>query len=117
MNTTEPAVADIERDPMWYRTYKRVQAVLDEALGTEAEDVGGEGTAADVALLASQRDAARRELEDAVRERTTAEATLARIATHCRRRLDTAIVQGPVSDLCRNILDILGSEEEEASHG
>ena len=109
MSTTEPAVADIERDPMWYRTYKRVQAVLDEALGTEVE--GGEGTAADVALLASQRDAARRELEEAVRERTTAEAALARIATHCRRRLDTAIVQGPVSDLCRNILDIIDAKE------
>jgi len=109
MSTTEPAVADIERDPMWYRTYKRVQAVLDEALGTEVE--GGEGTAADVALLASQRDAARRELEEAVRERTTAEAALARIAVHCRRRLDTAIVQGPVSDLCRNILDIIDAKE------
>ena len=109
MSTTDPTVADIERDPMWYRTYKRVQAVLDEALGTEVE--GGEGTAADVALLASQRDAARRELEEAVRERTTAEAALARIATHCRRRLDTAIVQGPVSDLCRNILDIIDAKE------
>ena len=108
MSTTEPAVADIERDPMWYRTYKRVQAVLDEALGTEVE--GGEGTAADVALLASQRDAARRELEEAVRERTAAEATLARIAAHCRRRLDAAIVQGPVSDLCRDILDIISHE-------
>ena len=108
MSTTDPTVADIARDPMWYRTYKRVQAVLDEALGTEVE--GGEGTAADVTLLASQRDAARRELEEAVRERTTAEAALARIATHCRRRLDTAIVQGPVSDLCRNILDIISHE-------
>ena len=110
MSTTEPAVADIERDPMWYRTYKRVQAVLDEALGGESGDVGGEGTAADVALLASQRDAARRELEEAVRERTAAEATLARIAAHCRRRLDAAIVQGPVSDLCRDILDIISHE-------
>lgn len=52
------------------------------------------------------------ELEEAVRERTTAEAKLAEITTHCRQRLDAAIVQGPVSDLCRGILAIIGSEGE-----
>ena len=61
-------------------------------------------------------EAAEAELEDAVRERTAAEAQLARITTHCRRRLDTAIVQGPVSDLCRDILAIIGTEEE-SRHG
>lgn len=52
-----------------------------------------------------------RELEEAVRERDTAEAQLARIAAHCRQRLDMAIVQGPVSDLCRDIVAIIDSEE------
>ena len=47
------------------------------------------------------------ELEEAVRERNAAEAKLARIATHCRQRLDMAIVQGPVSHLCWDILAII----------
>jgi hypothetical protein len=50
------------------------------------------------------------ELEEAVRERTAAEAKLADIVTHCRQRLDMAIVQGPVSYLCREILAIIGTE-------
>lgn len=52
-------------------------------------------------------ETAQAELEEAVRERNTAEAQLARIVTHCRQRLDMAIVQGPVSDLCREILAII----------
>ena len=74
---------------MWRRRYVAVQGVLDDALGDEE---GGEGIAQDVALLAAQRDTARRqaagyaaELEEAVRERTTAEAKLARITTVCCR--------------------------------
>lgn len=118
MSTTEQAPADIERDPMWYRRYIEVQAVLDEALGTKEEDGAGEGIAGDVALLADQRDTARRraagyaaELEEAIRERTTAEAKLAEITTHCRQRLDMAIVQGPVSRLCQEIRAIISDEE------
>jgi hypothetical protein len=41
-----------------------------------------------------------------------AEGKLAAIAEHCRQRLDAAIVQGPVSHLCRDILAIIGTEEE-----
>ena len=62
MSTTEPAVADIERDPMWYRAYMDVQKVLDEALGTEEEDGAGAGMAADVALLADRLKAAEAEV-------------------------------------------------------
>ena len=105
---------DIDATKMWRRRYTDVQAVLDEALGADYASAG-EGIATDVALLASQRDqAARRaagyvaELEEAVRERATAEAKLARIAAHCRQRLDAAILPGPVSALCRDILDIIG---------
>ena len=71
-----------------------------------------------LALLAAQRDAAvtRRdaaygELEEAVRERDTAEAKLAMIATHCSQRLDAAIVQGPVSHLCWDIQAIIDGTE------
>jgi len=39
------------------------------------------------------------------------EAKLTAIEEHCCRRLDAAIVQGPVSRLCRDILAIIGSEE------
>src|SRR5580704_2891352 len=61
--TYEPATASppAEADPMWMHAYRDVQAVLDEALGTEEEDGAGAGIAADVALLAAQRDAARAE--------------------------------------------------------
>ena len=52
------------------------------------------------------------ELEEAVRERNTAETQLARIAAHCRQQLDMAIIQGQVSDLCRDILGIIGSGKE-----
>ena len=106
---------DIDATSMWRHRYVDVQAVLDDALG---DDDGGEGIAQDVALLAAQRDQARRqaagyvaELEEVVRERTTAEAKLARIATHCRQRLDAVIVQGPVSVLCRDILAIIDDGE------
>ena len=93
MSTTEATVADIARDPMWYRTYKRVQAVLDEALGTEVE--GGEGSGrrrgpARITSATRRGGNSRRPYGNVL----TAEAALARIATHCRRRLDTAIVQG-----------------------
>ena len=54
------------------------------------------------------------ELEEAVRERDAAEATLARVVTLCRDRLDMQIVQGPVSDLCR---DILAITEEQQGRG
>ncbi len=83
----QPAPA-LDAWPMWRRRYVDVQAVLDKALGDEE---GGDGIAADVALLAAQRDqavarrdAAYAELEDAVRERTTAEAKLAEIHAYCR---------------------------------
>jgi NTP pyrophosphatase (non-canonical NTP hydrolase) len=52
---------DVNADPMWYHAYRDVQAVLDKALGPEEEDGAGAGIAADVALLAAQRDAARTE--------------------------------------------------------
>lgn len=52
------------------------------------------------------------ELEEAVRERDAAEMKLATIATHCRHRLDVAIVQDSVSHLCRGILAIIGNDKE-----
>lgn len=58
MTETEHRPRDTE---MYRRAYMDVQAVLDEALGTGEEDGAGEGIAADVALVASQRDQARRE--------------------------------------------------------
>lgn len=72
---SEPAgdAPDVTADPMWMHAYRDVQAVLDQALGTEEEDGAGAGIAADVALLASQRDAARAEavrLEQRLRELT-----------------------------------------------
>ena len=85
---------------------------------TKEDDVSREGIARDVALLAAQRDTARRraagyaaELEEAVRERTTAEAKSARITTVCCQRLDAAIVQGPLSRLCQEIRAIISDEE------
>jgi hypothetical protein len=55
-----PAAApDIDADPMWHSAYMRVQAVLDEALGAEEKDGLDQGIAADVWLLAHQRDEAR----------------------------------------------------------
>ena len=39
-----------------------------------------------------------------------AEAKLTAIEERCRRSLDAAIVQGPVSRLCRDILDVIGEE-------
>jgi hypothetical protein len=45
-----------------------------------------------------------------------AEAKLAAIAEHCRERRDAAVVQGPVSELCRDIEAIIGGEEGE-DHG
>src|ERR1017187_703212 len=70
MSTTEPATPDIDKDPMWHQAYMDVAAVrhqaymdvaavLDKALGTEEEDGAGAGIAADVWLLAHQRDEAR----------------------------------------------------------
>ena len=59
MSTTGTTPPDIDRDPMWHQAYMDVQAVLDQALGTEEEDGAGGGIAGDVALLASQRDEAR----------------------------------------------------------
>jgi hypothetical protein len=59
MTTTEPATPDIDKDPMWHQAYMDVAAVLDKALGTEEEDGAGAGIAADVWLLAHQRDEAR----------------------------------------------------------
>jgi len=62
MSTTETpqeAATDIDRDPMWHRAYMDVQAVLDKALGTEEDDGAGAGIAADVWLLAHQRDESR----------------------------------------------------------
>ena len=50
------------------------------------------------------------ELEEVVRERTAAEAKLADVVTRCRQWMDAAIVQGPVSQLCRDILAIIGEE-------
>jgi hypothetical protein len=43
--------------------------------------------------------------------RLSRSARLAQIRNHCRHRLDAAIAQGPVSDLCRHILGIIGDEE------
>jgi len=51
-----------DRD-MYRDRYFAVQRVLDEALGPNGEDGTGEGIAADVHLLAQQRDAARAEVE------------------------------------------------------
>jgi hypothetical protein len=48
---------------MYEDAYFNVQSVLDKALGPDEEDGAGEGIAADVALLAEQRDEARAELE------------------------------------------------------
>lgn len=44
---------------MWEQTYLDTQKVLDVALGTEEADGAGAGIAADVHLLAVQRDEAR----------------------------------------------------------
>jgi hypothetical protein len=111
--------ADIVRDPMWYRRYWDVQAVLDEALGTGKDDGSEGGIAGDVALLAGQRDHARRaaarrdtELEDAVRERNTAEEKLARIATLCRDSATSAWGGATPIVAAERVLAIIGSEEE-----
>jgi hypothetical protein len=124
MSTTEPSMTREQKgnplaDPMFGKLYMKVQAVLDKALGTEEEDGAGAGIEADVWLLAEQRDqaqarlaAAQAELEEAVRERTVAESKLARIATHCRQRLDMAIVQSSVSHLCREIQAIISDGKE-----
>lgn len=45
------------------RRWLQVERVLDQAIGTEVEDGAGEGLASDVALLATQRDEARTELQ------------------------------------------------------
>lgn len=47
---------DIRATDVYERAYWQVQAVLDAALGTEVEDGAGEGIAAEVQLLADQRD-------------------------------------------------------------
>jgi hypothetical protein len=57
--STETTAPDVDRDPMWHQAYMDVQAVLDKALGSEEEDGAGAGIAADVWLLAHQRDEAR----------------------------------------------------------
>jgi hypothetical protein len=54
----------VRADPMWEQAYMDVQAILDSALGTEEEDGAGGGIAADVHLLALQRDEARSKLAD-----------------------------------------------------
>src|ERR1700734_554899 len=46
---------------MWHQAYMDVQKVLDKALGTGEDDGAGAGIAADVWLLADQRDKARAE--------------------------------------------------------
>jgi hypothetical protein len=69
------AIADrVKPDRMWENAYMDVQRVLDEALGTEEKDGAGSGIAADVWLLANQRDEAR--------------VKLAAITAHCRRRTE-----------------------------
>lgn len=80
---------DIDQDPMWHRAYMDVEAVLNQALGSEEEDGLGSGVAADVALLAQQRDEAR--------------AKLAAITDACRS-IPTPIAQ--------RLLAIIGSEEK-----
>lgn len=62
---------------MYERAYCDVQEVLDEALGTEEEDGAGEGIAADVRLLAAQRDEARAEVERLTAEQQRADARIA----------------------------------------
>ena len=92
MSTTEQAekaAADIDRDPMWHRAYMDVQAVLDKPLGAEEEDGAGAGIAADVWLLARQRDEARAQvaqmaarLKDLTEPGLLPAAGPARVSTH-----------------------------------
>lgn len=57
----------LSRQPsMWEQAYMDVQAVLDKAIGTGEDDSAGGGIAADVYLLAGQRDQAREQLAIAV---------------------------------------------------
>ena len=61
---SQPLRRLVPEDLMWETAYMDVQAVLDKALGTEEEDGAGAGIAADVALLAGQRDEARAEVAE-----------------------------------------------------
>ena len=106
---------DIDATQMWRRRYVDVQAVLDDALG---DDEGGEGIAQDVALLAAQRDqavarrdAAYAELEEAVRERDTAEAKLAWIDAICRGVPARGILVNEAAFTAKRILAIINGEE------
>ena len=68
--------------------------------------------AAAPAIVAEQADAVMSDVIGPLMERAeAAEGKLAEIAEHCRQRLDAAIVRGPVSHLCSDILAIIGTEE------
>ena len=68
--------------------------------------------AAAPAIVAEQADAVMSDVIGPLMERAeAAEGKLAEIAVRCRQRLDAAIVRGPVSHLCSDILAIIGAEE------
>lgn len=103
MNSTdETAAGRIDQDPMWYRAYMDVQKALDETLGTEEEDGSDGGIAADVYLLARQRDEARAARDDyAARLRATDQGWATVAAERDESRAELARVQSAAQTLGR----------------
>lgn len=80
------------------RIHGEVEAVLDRALGTDEADGTGEGLAADVALVVSQRDAARAEVERLRSVVAAVEAVIDRVDPTKSATVMTSAVRAAISD-------------------